>query len=267
MLAKVKAIIKIEFQRQLTYRLNFFAYRLSTFVEIGIQLIIWTAVYKGAGSAIPGYTYEEMVTYVLVGWFFTYFTANYAFERNVSGQIMKGELSMFLLKPMHYLFYIFVFSVGRISIALGTALVMQTLFTTLFFSVLVLSFEPVRLLLIAGMLIAGYFIKLIFAITLGLLSFWITEIDGITTLLNVCRDFLTGGKFPLTLLSGIIGSAILYNPFAYTFFTPTQLFLGKMTVREGLMGLGIEMGWLMVFALIMLFIWRKGLRKYEGIGI
>jgi ABC-2 type transport system permease protein len=267
MFAKTKAILNIEFQRQLTYRLNFFAYRFGSTIEIAAMLIIWTAVYRGAGSAVPGYSYEEMMTYVLVGWFFTCFTANYAFERIVSGQIMKGDVSMFLLKPMHYIQYILTFSIGRVSLALGSALLTQAVFATLFFPVLVLSFDPVRLFLIAAMLVVGYFLKLLFSFLLGFLAFWFTDVEGMMTFFNACRDFLSGGKFPLTLLSGIVGTSILYNPFAYTFFIPIQLFLGKISVREGLIGLAIEIGWLLFFALIVLVVWRKGLRKYEGVGI
>src|SRR4030042_5535916 len=114
---KYLAAVKTEWQRQMTYRLEFISFRLGNVLEISIQLIIWTIVFRSQ-AIINGYNYNEMITYIVIGWLFLFLTGNYGFEGIVSIQIKDGTLSNFLTKPVSYLRYIIFLSIGRISLAL-----------------------------------------------------------------------------------------------------------------------------------------------------
>jgi len=86
-------------------------------IEVVVQLIIWTAIFKQA-DVVRGYSYDQMMTYVIVGWLILFITSNYGFERSVARDIHIGTLSNYLIKPVSYLKYIVVLAIGRSSLAM-----------------------------------------------------------------------------------------------------------------------------------------------------
>jgi ABC-2 type transport system permease protein len=263
---KYWAIIKTEFQRQLTYRLNFVGYRLTNFIEIGGYLVIWTAVFRNS-DMVGGYSYPQMITYVIVSWIIGFLTASYGFEYSFAFDIREGRLSSYLLRPMRYLTYKSVLSVGRASIALITGLLTVVLIAYLVRDWFLPPAGGANVAVATALVAVGYCVRIAFAMAIGLLAFWTMEVDGVFTFFSTIFDFFAGGQFPLDLLPAWMLKVSFFLPFAYTRYAPTQLYLGRMDVHDGLVGLGIEIAWLAVFLLAIAFIWKKGLRKYESVGI
>lgn len=264
---KYLTILKTEWQRQLTYRLNFVGFRLGNLVEISSQLVVWFALFQ-MFPAIQGYTLNQMITYVIVGWLFSFFTTNFGFEMIVSKQITTGEISNFLLKPISYIRYILVLSVGRISMALFSSVVLQAGFILVFWRYLVAPVSFSVFFVIIPMLLLSYFINLFFAILMGLCSFWTTETDGIHYAFRYALRFFTGAFFPINLFPFSLLQIFLTFPFVYSFYVPMQLYLGKMTLHQGVVGLSIQVVWLIISYGLVKFMWKVGIKKkYEGIGI
>lgn len=90
-------IIKTAWQRQLTYRVNFVGFRLGGLLEITTQIIIWSVIFQ-SNDIIRGYSYQEMITYVLIGWLFLFMTSNFGIENVIARNIHKGDLSNFITK-------------------------------------------------------------------------------------------------------------------------------------------------------------------------
>ena len=63
------AIINTYWQRALTYRATVIGYRIGEIGEALVLILMWTAIYRGR-DIIQGYTLREMITYVLMGYFF-----------------------------------------------------------------------------------------------------------------------------------------------------------------------------------------------------
>ncbi|MCU0679061.1 MAG: ABC-2 family transporter protein [Planctomycetes bacterium] len=265
MFKKYLAIINTEFERQMTYRIDFFGFRLANFLEIASQLVIWTVIYNKT-EMVSGYTYEEMVTYVVVGWLFWFLTANYGFADNVARDIQLGRLSNFLLKPVSYIKYMTVLSLGRVSLALFSGVLLQAVVIVILHRIIV-SPDFINILIIIPMIIVGYFVQLFLAVLTGFIAFWTTEINGIFRFIAVLTRFLSGTLFPISLLPMTMVKINSAFPFVYTFFVPTQLYLGKMSALEGLRGLGLEILWLFALYGIIKIVWRFGLKKYESVGI
>ena len=159
-----------------------------------------------------------------------------------------------------------VLSVGRVSLALISGLIMQTLVIIIMRKALIAP-DLVNLVIIIPMLFFGYVIQLFIAILSGFIAFWTTEINGIFRFIIVLKRFLSGAYFPINLLPAVLVNLSLAFPFVYTFYVPAQLYLGKMGLSEGWRGLGIELLWLFVLYGIIKIVWRFGLRKYESVGI
>lgn len=263
---KYLAIIKIEWGRQMTYRVNQFTYRIGNIFEILVQIIIWTAIFQKA-AIIKGYTYQEMMTYIIIGWLISFLMANFGFETLISDHIQKGELSNFLSKPINYINYLIVLSIGRASFTLSVAFLVNILLVLLFRDSFIFSKNIFVWLILLAMIMVGYFIKLFFSILIGFISFWTTDNSGIFYSLNTLSKFLSGAYFPINILPAAFLNFSLALPFIYTFYFPTQLYLGKISILRGLQGLGLEIIWVGILYLAVKVVWRMGLKKYESVGI
>ncbi|KKR21432.1 MAG: hypothetical protein UT48_C0008G0009 [Parcubacteria group bacterium GW2011_GWE2_39_37] len=259
-------IITNEFQRHLAYRANIVSYSFGHLFEIISQIVIWTVIFQGT-SMIKGYTYPEMMTYVIIGWFILFATSNYGFEERIAKDIHQGTLSNMIVKPMSYVRYIIAVSMGRVVIALITVAVIETVLIFLLRNKIIINLDPATLLLMLFMLLVAFFIKLLFSILIGLIAFWIIEISGTYFSLNIFSKFMSGAYFPMNLLPAVFVNISLFFPFIYTFFIPLQLYLKKITLIEGLRGLGVELLWLFLLYLLIKLVWHFGLKKYEAAGV
>jgi ABC-2 type transport system permease protein len=258
--------MKNEWGRQMTYRINQFAYRIGNIFEILIQIVIWTAIFQKS-AVIKGYTYQEMMTYIIIGWLITFLMANFGFENFISEQIHEGYLSNLLVKPIDYINYIITLSIARASFTIFVALLVNILLVIIFRNSFVFSKNIFVWMILLAMIFFGYFIKLFVSILIGFLSFWTTDNSGIFYSINTFSKFLSGTYFPINILPVAFLNFSLALPFIYTFYFPSQLYLGKISVIEGLRGLGVEILWAAALYLAVKFVWKMGLKKYESVGI
>ena len=266
MIKKYWMIITNEIQRQFTYRVNIVAYAFGNIAELLALTVIWTIVYGNIDS-IQGYSSEEMITYAVIAWFFSFLTTTYSFEQNVARDIHQGTLSSLLLKPQSYIRYVVAVAFGRILIALMVVVVESVLVFLFFQNQLIFELDAPTILLLFCMLVATYFINLFLSILIGFIAFWTMEIHGMYYSLKVISKFMAGTFFPIALLPVFFVKASFFLPFVYTIYIPVQLYLGKISFMEGLRGLAIELLWLVILYGMIKIVWRFGLRKYESVGI
>jgi ABC-2 type transport system permease protein len=263
---KYTSVIKTEIQRALVHRFNILSYRIGNVIEIFFQLVIWGIIFQHT-DVVRGYTYGEMIAYISFGWLFLYFTGTYGLENVIEDQIFEGKITEFLVKPISYLRYIHFFSLGRNSISILATVLIQIAIIFFYRDVIVVNFDFLSGIILVPMIIMAFILRLLFSIILGLTAFWTTRIAGIDYSANVIIKFFSGSYFTLALLPPLALTICKFLPFAYTFYFPTQLFLGKINAREGFEALGIEILWIFVLYGIIKLMWKRGVKKYEGVGI
>lgn len=259
-------VIKTELQRQLTYRLDIYGYRLGNLLEVFALLSVWIVTYRNT-DVISGYTQNQMITYVLVGWLFIYLTRSYGLYEKVADNIYEGTISDFLVKPISYLRYMVVLSLGRSSVSLISSVFIQLAVILVFSEYIIFDLDIARGLILFLMLIASYFINVFMSLVIGMIAFWTQKIDGIDYTINSIMKFLSGAYFPISLLPLSFLKFDMFFPFIYTVYVPTQLYLGKISIREGLRGLFVEIIWIVILYVIIKIMWKRGIKRYEGVGI
>ena len=263
---KYLTVVKNEIQRQLAFRFDIFSYRIGNLFELIAQIIIWSVIFKNV-EVVRGYTYPEMISYIIIGWLIVYLTGNYGLENRVEGHIFEGKITEFLIKPISYLKYIVFFCLGRLSLAFISAIFIQAIIIILYHNIIIFNLNVGAVLILLGMLVATFILKLFIAIALGMVAFWTDRIVGIDYSFNVLYKFFSGAYFTLALLPPFALTICKFLPFAYTFYFPIQLYLGKISVFEGLKALGIEILWIFILYGIIKLMWKRGVKKYEGVGI
>lgn len=144
---------------------------------------------------------------------------------------------------------------------------MQFILILCFHRLIIFNSDILVLLIIGIMVVLAYFIKLFLDLLIGFLAFWTNEVSGLYTGLTALNRLLSGALFPINLLPSIFMNISLFMPFVYIFFAPVQLYLGKMSIAQGMLGIGVEIIWLFVLYAIIKIVWKRGLRKYESVGI
>ena len=85
------------------FRFDFFMNLLSTVFPIIMQVFIWVSVYSGSGGdAMYGYTFPQMIMYVVVAGAVSKFT-NTGVEYMVNEDIHGGGIAKYLVRPVNYI--------------------------------------------------------------------------------------------------------------------------------------------------------------------
>src|SRR5271169_4042214 len=127
-------VIGIGIQNNLTYRVNYLARTLFSFIPLFAMLSLWRTIYagKGQGSALGGYTQAEMIFYYLLVAVVDVLTAVNEDDWQIAADIREGNISQFLLKPVDYLWFrLSLFFSGRIAF-MAVAVVPLTIFIDCF---------------------------------------------------------------------------------------------------------------------------------------
>lgn len=267
---KFLSIVSFSWQRVLTFRFTVFMYRFGEVIESLVLCFMWLAIYANAGvdgaQLIKGFTIDEMVTYVFIGTIFINFTRSFA-SSTISRDIFDGTLSMSLVRPISYIRYVFYDRLGSTSFVILVGIIGQTIAMLFFMDHIIANTDYRYWLIIVPMLALAFMTEYFINTLVGFIAFWADDVDGLFSTLDRIRRFFSGGYFPLSILPAIVGTISMLLPFAYTFYVPTQLYLKKISLLEGVKGLGIQVVWVFVLYGIVKFVWYKGIRKYEGVGL
>lgn len=262
---KYLTIINIAWQRSITYRFTVFAYRVGEIMEVIVLILMWSAIYESQ-PVIKGFTLNEMITYILFGNLVNVIVRCFMAEF-IAREIKDGKLSLFLVKPMEYFNYILTFELGRKTLAFLMSFLSQLIIILFFLDKIFINSDIAYLLLLAGMIILAFITELLIAYLIGMIAFWTDEVSGLYTTIDRLTKFFAGGYFPLNLLPAFFVNLSFALPFAYSFYIPAQLYLKKISPVTALKGLGVQLVWIVLLYLLIKITWKKGLRKYEGIGI
>lgn len=124
-----------------------------------------------------------------------------------------------------------------------------------------------HLLVVIFIVLLSFIIELLMSYLIGLSAFWTLEVEGIFTTVWRIKKLFSGGYFPLDFLPASFVSVSFLLPFAYSFFIPVQIYLGKMSLALGIKGIAVQFLWLFLLYGIIKLVWKKGLKKYESVGI
>lgn len=262
---KFLTIYTTTIQRALTYRFNIFTYRAGAIVEIVMMILLWSGIYLKQ-SSVGGYSATEMITYILIGNIFATLTRNFLAE-NIARDIKDGTLSAFLVKPTSYLYYIFCREIGRITLPFLAAMLMQTVVMIVFRGYMAVNTDFTVYLVLVPMLALAFLFELLLAFLFGLAAFWTDEVDGIYASASIVKKFFSGSYFPLSLLPPAFATLTIILPYAYSFYVPAQIYLNRISLLEGIKGMLLQITWIIILSIIVQIVWRRGIKKYEGIGI
>ena len=179
-----------------------------------------------------------------------------------------GILSMRLLRPIHP--FIAYAASHAAALPFRSLIALPVAFILLLSSgASVLATEPLQLALLLPSLLLAWLITFGIMFTLGCLGFWITQTFGIVNFYFALWSLFSGYLLPMDIIHSRfpwIADLAVVLPFYYMLAPPVELMTKSLTGTQIAELLGWQAGWAMASVLIALWVWRRGVRRFEAVG-
>lgn len=251
-------------QQELYYRASFFMDRARSLTIIIAFYAFWSAVFQGRDELL-GYSRSQMFTYVLgMNILRALVFSDKTWE--LMYEIGTGRISSYLIRPISYIG----FSLSRdaadkvtqmISAAIEVAFAVWLLKIPLYISP---HWETRLAFFIAlGLATILYFLM---SYAVATFAFWTSEAAGPRFCFELFLEFSSGAFFPLDVLPHGLRAVFQLLPFASLLYFPLNVFLDRVDRVHFLYGIGVQIFWIAVFAVVARTVWRRGLRAYSAEG-
>ena len=260
-----KAGIKIE----LAYKAQIVMWIFISFIQTFFVLFLYNAIYRnspeGMNSTINGFTFYDMVLYMITSFFFSFIMGAGDTSYDIWTDIKEGTIANTLTKPVSYrlrhlftYFGVLVFDFAIIiipflgivyGIFIGLGLlkihILQLILNILFF---------ILFSIVAGLInnAVSYFV--------GMLVFYTDHLFGLNMARTALQGFLGGQMVPLAYM-GMLGVVFSYTPFAFMNSIPVLTIMGKLDIANILKYLAIAILWIIVIEFINHRIFKHALKK------
>ncbi|NRR01181.1 ABC-2 family transporter protein [Brevibacillus sp. RS1.1] len=250
-------IICKSYRRNLQYRLSHVVNNVASSIFGLVFIAIWTGVLSGKQVYGP-YDVKTMGFYIAICQSVLWMTTFLSPGLNVQIAVRSGAVSLDMIKPVHYLWYMLSQEFGRLlynacyrSVPIGLLLGLAVGF---FFPS-----QPFTYFWFILSLLLGTYIGMLLFYLAGISSFWTTEIRWVHLILLSLIFGLGGQMIPIDLMPGVIGKVAPYLPFSAMIYYPVMTLL-ELAPPYGML---VQAGWALVLTAVALLVTNMARRKLE----
>ncbi len=271
MLKKYKPFLRAGAIDTTAYRFNILIWAAITVCEVACLVFLWLAVYRssegGMDSSIHGFTFREMIAYVVLTTIFNFVTFNNDTLWNINNDIRKGTVGNYLIKPISYR--------GKFAAtSLGNLLTMTLMFGLPFYTAALvilgslgflpdLSF-PAFLAHLGLFLLAGLCASLLndtISYIFGVLCFYTSAGWGLNSLKTTLISFLSGTLLPLAFFPAGLREVVNWMPFAGMSQNPVLILMMKYDLAASLRCVALSAAWIAALELFAKLLFSHAIRK------
>ena len=172
------------FQRLISYKANAIMFMFGDFLMLAVTYYLWKAIYESTTEMVlNGFTFNEMIIYLFIS-FLTSIMINVDISYDISREVKDGSIAINLVRPINYEKRMFFQGLGNIVYNFIIIFVIAFSFTT-FLSYKFLGYiSLVRIAIYFISIILGIFINFYFSYIFGLISFKITNMWGLSQIMQ-----------------------------------------------------------------------------------
>lgn len=260
-----KAGIKIE----LAYKAQIVMWIAISFIQIFFVLFLYQAIYRnapdGINSVINGFTFYDMVLYMITSFFFSFVMGAGDTSYDIWTDIKEGTIANTLTKPVSYrLRHLFTYLGVLVFDYIIIIIPFLSIVYTVFIALGLLQIEVWRMLLnvvffLIFSILAG-FINNAVSYFVGMLVFYTDHLFGLNMARNALQGFLGGQMVPLAYM-GVLGVVFSYTPFAFMNSVPVLTIMGKLEIGSIVIYMLIALLWVVVIEIFNHLIFKRALKK------
>lgn len=271
MLKRYKPFLRAGAIDTLAFRFHILMWAAITVLEVACLVFLWLAVYRsaegGIDAEIHGFTYREMISYVVLTTIFNFVTFNNDTLWFINSDIQKGTVGNYLIKPISYR--------GKFAAtSLGALLTMTALFGLPFYTAALVTLSalgflphvtfPAFFLHLGLFLLSGLCAALLndtIAYIFGILCFYTTAAWGLNSLKTTLISFFSGTLLPLAFFPPLLREVMSRMPFAGMGQNPVLILTMKYDLAQSLRCLGQTAAWIAALELFARLLFSRAVRK------
>jgi len=245
-------LIRVTARQFVAFRMNLVFTTLIFMIQLYVTRSVWEAVYGGRNE-VDGVTAHTLLVYLTISalgsWFLPQITA-----WTIQQRVLSGDVALDLVRPFNFLKQVFAQDIGT---AWGYA---PTLVVFVPAALLVGSLDPpspVNGALYVVSYALGFLVSSLVGMHIGLLAFWLQQVNGIRAMVAVLTGFLSGALVPLWLMPDGVRLVFQVLPFQAMAFLPASIYAGQVTGREVLQPLAIQALWIGILLVTVRWMWAR----------
>lgn len=257
---------KNSLERQLAYKANSIIFILGDVMILLVTFYLWLAIYgSSSDSVIKGFSLNEMMVYVVLS-FVTSAITQADLVSAIYREVKDGSIATYLIKPIDYGKRMFFENLGNLIynyicvFIIGFAIV---LFLTFRYDIKLTALSVV-LYFVSSFL--GFLVNFFFSYSFGLLAFKITNMWGMSQIVQAIFQLLSGALIPLTFFPDLIQKLLNFLPFKSIIYAPCMMYLGKLSCGEIIFTLGIQIIWVVILYFVSKLIWNVLIKQLTILG-
>jgi ABC-2 type transport system permease protein len=263
MLAIYKRLWLVNWAEQWQYRANLMMYLFFWLVSPIVYLAVWTTIANTQGS-VNGMSAQDFVAYYMILLVVNIATSDITIHL-LGYKIMDGTFSNMLILPIHpVLTHVLMNNLAFKALQLVALTPIWAVLYLLYRPVLTIL--PINLLLAIPALLMGFLILFFFGVIITSVAFWTTRVWALWDFFYALFGLFAGQFVPLALLPPTLQTVAQVLPFRLSLYFPIELILGKLTLQQTALNLGLQAVWCVVTYLAFRLIWRAGVRNYSAVG-
>lgn len=262
-LRHIKAFFKV-------YLLESIAYRASIVIWVGADMfaaltmpLVWLAATKG--GEIQGFTGPQFVAYyILIILLSNFITSHFAWDINY--EIREGMLTSQLIRPANWLSYMFVRNLAYRCVRLAVFIPFLIVFLIAYGK----NLSQVEYFLgwqFWALVVGGHILSFATVVALGMVSLFTEEAEAVFELYYFPMWFLSGMMVPIDVLPHWAQWLAKALPFYYTVGAPTEILIGRVNPADAVRIVGIQTLYIVGMYLLHRMLWKRGLKRYTGVGL
>jgi ABC-2 type transport system permease protein len=257
-------IIKGTWAEYMMYRLNFVMWRVRMVMQLLITYFLWWAIF-GTKEEFFGYTQTMILTYIMLTAIVRTIVLGTT-TMEIGDLINQGNLSNYLVKPIHFFSYYWARDIADKALNLFFAIGELTILFILLRPPIFIQTDPLYLGLTAFAIILGIILYFYFSLILGFLGFWTPDIWGPRFISFVVMEFFAGTLFPLDILPKTLFWVSQALPFSYFIYFPLKVYTGQIEMSSIIGGFCVAIAWTGGLYALAMLMWRRGLKAYTAEG-
>ncbi|HWZ65172.1 MAG TPA: ABC-2 family transporter protein [Patescibacteria group bacterium] len=262
MLSQIKLLLAMcwfEAQRFRAYPLEIVGGLGSRLAELALFITFWLIVgrFSANGAIRP---LDVISYYMIITGFMPFFYLGFGIAGTTIEMIKNGELSQVLIKPVNPLLYPWAQRTGQnlINVLFGLLQISIGMYISG-------GIKPHAWQFLVPVVLNMALLNAAFNIAIGTLGFYMIEARPLKNSLLVLISFLRGERMPIFLMPANVVGFLMLTPFPASQYHLAILLQGTRLPLWHDVWVGTA--WGVTLFLASLWLWKRGLRRYEAVGI
>lgn len=267
-MSKYLVVMKIGWQNAMAYRSNFIISSCLNVFRLVAEVAFWNIYFNMTqNTSIANYSLNSMITYYILMFVIGTMMDMGEVGGRVANDIKSGALNQYIIKPISYFGYQFSEILSRKLLEVFITIIAFIPIFMIYYDKITINMNINQIWLMPLVIVLAIVLNFFVNVSISLAAFWFTELTSFFFLKSILLSLLSGGMFPIDLFPAGILKIFNLLPFKYIVFFPINVLNKGVSFKEFITGICLQILWIVVLYLGAKFLWKKGVKHYDGTGM